>query len=456
MQSSTRRSFIGAAAGAAGGLAAGNARIAFATQPGRENRSLDIPDLDFLRHERLVHEPRARQLLREQGYDGYIATRGQNVLYLSNHLPLLSRMSDLGGAMAVFSATEGLPLGMVLGQFSYYYTYQEANLRLGHQHYLYTSPDPESDGPAAARMFRVIDHDDMDPIERRRRAAVAAAGPMHADARRALRAALTELVGNRARLATDDPELVETINSLSPHYDCSLDADILRAIRLVKSPAELELMSLASKQNIAAATEAAARLRDHWSLRHFRQDFYTEAARHGNTPVFMVIDGVAVDTFDAPIREGRGILIDCVSALHGYHGDYGRTVLIGEGSRRLESTVSAVRDAWDEVLEALKPGMSFSQIRQLGREALANRGHDLTVSFNPHSVGLHHTDQPRTARYRHAANNDITLLEDMILSVDCPVMDTGIGGTVHFEDLVHVSERGATPIHDSPDALIRV
>jgi Xaa-Pro aminopeptidase len=207
---------------------------------------------------------------------------------------------------------------------------------------------------------------------------------------------------------------------------------------------------------VAAAMAAAAAVREHGTLRAFRWAFYEEAVRRGHRPVFMVVDGVSVDHYDAPLREGQGMLIDCVSELHGYHGDYGRTVLIGEGSARLEATVAAVATAWEEVRQALRPGISFSQVRALGAETLRKLGHDITVPFVPHSVGLAHTDQPLTARYRPGPNADLVLVEDMILSVDCPVMDTGIGGTTHLEDLVHITPGGANPIHDTHQAVIRV
>ncbi len=44
----------------------------------------------------------------------------------------------------------------------------------------------------------------------------------------------------------------------------------------------------------------------------------------------------------------------------------------------------------------------------------------------------------------------LVLEKDMILSVDCPILDTAMGGTVHLEDLMRIADDGATPIHDVP------
>lgn len=455
----TRRQLVGGAltAGAVIASVAPGAKGSLSTPaPPSSASAAQLPDLGFLRTERLANETRARMLLREHGYDGYIATGAPNILYLSNHDPLRARMSGQSNMCAVFGTAERLPLGLVMGQFSFYYSYQEAALDLGHEHYLYTSPDPESAGAAPPTLFRVIDQGAITPREQRRRSAVAAAERMFPDEAAALKAALRDLVGRRGRIATDDPALQQRTDLEALGYECVFDEDILRLIRLAKTPAELRLMALASRHNIAAAEAAAGRLREHRSIRQFRSDFGACIAAAGGSPVFMVIDGVSVDTFDDTLREGQGILIDCVSAFHGYHGDYGRTVLLGEGPRRLESTVAAVKGAWDSILESLRPGVSFSAIRATGRAALESGSSDVRVGFNPHAVGLYHTDQPRTARYRTAQTNDVLLVEDMILSVDCPVIDTGIGGTVHFEDLVRITPEGAVPIHRSPEALLRL
>ena len=43
----------------------------------------------------------------------------------------------------------------------------------------------------------------------------------------------------------------------------------------------------------------------------------------------------------------------------------------------------------------------------------------------------------------------------MILSIDCPLFETGRGGTGHLEDLVRITDSGAEPIHTvQPAALI--
>jgi Xaa-Pro aminopeptidase len=98
--------------------------------------------------------------------------------------------------------------------------------------------------------------------------------------------------------------------------------------------------------------------------------------------------------------------------------------------------------------------MRFSQVRELGTSTLAKFGIDVPVTFSPHSVGLAHTDQPRLNV--DGSRTDVVIEENMILSIDCPLFETGEGGTAHLEDLVLVTRQGTVPIHDTGTATYTV
>ena len=67
------------------------------------------------------------------------------------------------------------------------------------------------------------------------------------------------------------------------------------------------------------------------------------------------------------------------------------------------------------------------------------------MRFGPHEVGLAHNDQPRSSADGSAAN--LVMEENMSLSIDMPLFETGSGGTGHLEDLVLITPSGAVPIH---------
>ena len=44
----------------------------------------------------------------------------------------------------------------------------------------------------------------------------------------------------------------------------------------------------------------------------------------------------------------------------------------------------------------------------------------------------------------------------MVLSVDCPLLDVGVGGSAHLEDLTLITADGSRPLHAVDPALILV
>jgi Xaa-Pro aminopeptidase len=154
------------------------------------------------------------------------------------------------------------------------------------------------------------------------------------------------------------------------------------------------------------------------------------------------------------LREGQGILIDCVSSLQNYHGDIGRTVFLGEPGARMRTATRAIAAAWDEIRQKLRPGLRYAQIRELGEATLRKHGYDVQVLFNPHGIGLWHGDDPRTNP--EGGPVDLALEEGMVLSVDCPVFDQGAGGTAHLEDLALITAQGSELLNDPGQRTILV
>jgi Xaa-Pro aminopeptidase len=50
----------------------------------------------------------------------------------------------------------------------------------------------------------------------------------------------------------------------------------------------------------------------------------------------------------------------------------------------------------------------------------------------------------------------LVLEEGTVFSVDCPVLESGLGGTIHLEDLMLIRRDGAEPQHTIPESVIVV
>jgi Xaa-Pro aminopeptidase len=245
--------------------------------------------------------------------------------------------------------------------------------------------------------------------------------------------------------------------AMLPAGRASIPAEpLLRRIRMVKSPAEIMLMRRAARENEQAARVAVASVRAGDSYEDLRRAFFAETGRRGGIPLFLAIDSAAAERRDGVIREGRAFQIDAVAHYARYHGDFGRTIFVGDADPLLERAVGAAHCANEAVAAALRPGLLYSDVMRIGREAMLAAGYDAPVPSAPHSVGLWHTDEAFEGDALTFAKADHRIEKDMVLSIDCPVLLTDIGGTVHLEDLWLVTENGCEPLNDTADPVLRI
>jgi Xaa-Pro aminopeptidase len=419
---------------------------------------------EILRQAPPVDLDRARAIMERDGLDGLLLSNPVNVYHLTGFWPATSRMGFRVGTYVLLSRDRQQPVGIVAAEFTYYYLLVDHAYEWPMQVFLFTGPaDREqlaaakagrfsTEPPAAgSTIFQDAGREPLVEYERRRTAAVQAAvarQPVSADAEFALVKALRTMGLDRGRVGIDSADLAPLF-AAAGLASTAVPAELtLQRIRLVKSARELQLMRLAATANMQAALAAAGAARAGATYRELRATFFAEAARRGNRGVFMVIGGVSAEGVDRTLRDGDAFLFDAVSEGAGYHGDFARTVFVGEPSKTMRAATQAIALGWSTVRDALRPGLRFSDITALGRETLRQAGHDFTVAFGPHSVGLQHTDA--------AGLGDVVLEPGMILSVDCPVMQAGIGGSAHLEDLTLITANGSEPIHPGAGSIVQV
>jgi Xaa-Pro aminopeptidase len=448
----SRRGLLGAGATAA----AISAVAAAATPP-----APSLPDLSFLRDTPLADLDRLRGFMRAAGLDAIVTSHPANVFYLTNHWPQLDRMGMEGSGIAVVSADPKAPVALVMHAFLYYYTHSPESAFGDRAIFTYTQPDGAAAGdgepPAqAARVMRTVDPARLTSLDRHRATMFGKVAPPSADASWALAKAVAALRLGGKRIGTDDPALNAALGLRGFTGSTVPAEDVIRSARQSKSPAELKLMRHAAQNNVEAAMAAAGQARSLGTSRRLRAEFYAEAARRGNMGHFMVVGGTSSEALDQPLVDGSSVSIDCVSTCRFYHGDFGRTIFVGEPPTEVRRAATAVAVAWQEIREALRPGMAFAEIPRIGRAALKAQGADLTVSFTPHSVGLFHTDHPQPSLVTPRRAEELKLEENMVLSVDCPVFMAGLGGTIHLEDLMLIRNGRAEAIHEVPPPVIVV
>jgi Xaa-Pro aminopeptidase len=453
----------GLGGGAAAGLVGGNAAAAALAAPALAPR----PDFGFLRTEALVNAERAQRIMAREQLDAFVVTQPTNVFYLANHWPNLDRMGFRHSMFVIYPRDPKRPVAMVMTGFLHYYRFADDVELPNHVVFPYTTPADAAAGvpngsgaiepPAAqTRMHRVLDPTLLTPREQRRRSVSESAQPESATADWALLKALRHLGLEKGRLGIDDPVIEALLARRGAATRCMPGEDALRRIRLVKSPTELKMMRIAAQNNVDAALATIAAVRSVDTTGELRTRFFTETARRGNQAVFIVIDGSSSEIASQPIRDGMAFSVDCVSHCLHYHGDFARTIFVGEPHPLMRRGTTAIYTAWREIQTQLRTGMRFVDVQRIGRESLKKQGADFSVNFTPHSVGLWHSDHPQPSVAEGRSVEGLVLEAGMVLSVDCPIMDTGMGGTCHLEDLMLIGDDGATPIHDVPPNIFMV
>jgi Xaa-Pro aminopeptidase len=238
-------------------------------------------------------------------------------------------------------------------------------------------------------------------------------------------------------------------------------SDVMRRLRMVKSPAEVARIRAAA-QLVSVAFEALPEaLALGISERDACLSLQLDILRRGadKIPYMIAASGpggyqtINSDPSNRVLRRGDLLIIDTGSSIDGYYCDFDRNFAFGppeDAARRAHDQVYAATDAG---ITAVRPGARVSEVWQamaasLGREAVMAA----SVGRMGHSVGLNLTEPPSI----HP--DDPTVIEvGMVLTVEPGVgYDTAAGEPrvmVHEENLV-VTEHGAELLsHRAPAAM---
>ncbi len=418
----------------------------------------------MLRRSGPMNVERAQEIMAQFELDGLVLSEPLNLFHALGYWPqiALTKAGQPPTSFVLIARDAKMAPGFVTTRFIYYYTFADSGFRSDLRVYLANTP--EDDGsvalvPAAATLMPDLGDAPLSPLEARRQTAwdvASHARASHQYMGAALAAAMRDMGMWHGRVAIDHP-VIEAVCARHEHPGTRVAADnIMRWIRLVKSPVEIALMRRAAIANAAAVHEVGRLVRAGASTADLRGGFDKAAAQRGNRSVFMTVDRASSELSDETVRDGQTLFIDGVSHYLHYHGDYARTVFVGEPRAPARRAVEAAAHGWQAIREILRPGLRFSEITAAGAEAVRRAGFNVTIGFGPHSVGLMHTDEPGEDRGGFYGKMDHVLRENMILSVDCPVMDTGWDGSAHLEDLMLITADGAEPIHPVADAVLVV
>ena len=479
----SRRSLIGgiAAAGATAGLSAcGNSNDvsnqASDALTNAENKSAPInsngpvipaePDRLLLNHENAVLE------MQKAKVDLLICSDPVNVQYITNSRDTAALIGVDGANFAALSSSIEKKPTVMGSRIGYYFDAPKPSV--GDQldfRFSGLPAEPEIFGTlieaadivkAPAKTFampRIHDVNALSQHEKRRLDQVDKAfTELYASIEACILAEILEAKLPNKTIAIDNPLLRTVIEKTGLDIKIVDGERLIRRIRMIKTPKEIEYMRFVAEANSLAAKEAARSAREGATFRDIRHEFSKTCAEYGSQFKYLMLDTHTPALAEGEIKNGRSFLMDAVSTFHEYHGDYGRTVCLGEPNKKMQQVIDGLSWVWDRVFPELKPGKTYGEIFGLATRLFAETGVDVAYGVNPHNVGMHHHDEPNAFDFSLSFAKDINieLQENMIVSIDMPVLDAGQGGSAHLEDSVLITKDGPEFINDPKDRFIVV
>jgi Xaa-Pro aminopeptidase len=156
-------------------------------------------------------------------------------------------------------------------------------------------------------------------------------------------------------------------------------------------------------------------------------------------------DGVAIHKNDY-------LGLDPCVCYKGYWADMGRVINVGPITEDFERYSNQLIDAFEEIVQGIKPGITVGELQQL---VCASLGLETTGETAGHGIGLDIHEPPFIC-----AGSDVVLKPGMTLEVE-PYLSRGSRkqggqGYFHYENLIIITEQGCAAVYSLPAEILQV
>lgn len=235
-------------------------------------------------------------------------------------------------------------------------------------------------------------------------------------------------------------------------------SNMVEKLRLIKSPAEIKILKEAAQIADAAFEHIV----------NFLRPGLTEIEVSNELEFFMRKQGATSSSFDIivasgvrsalphgvatskVIEKGDFVTMDYGALYNGYISDITRTVSIGEPSDELKNIYGIVREAQQNGMDKIKPGLLANEADALTRDIIAGKGYGEYFGHSTgHGIGVEVHEGPILS-----AKSEIVLESNMVVTVEPGIYIPGVGG-VRIEDDTIITESGNESLtHSTKELLI--
>ncbi len=254
-------------------------------------------------------------------------------------------------------------------------------------------------------------------------------------------------------------EKVLRLRTAMPGVDQSLAGDVLRELRMCKSPAEVQAL-----RDAAAAIDRVHTAVPQWlhagrTEREVGADIAAAIRAEGHETVDFVIVGSGPngasphhELSDRVIERGDPVVVDIGgTTATGYCSDSTRTYAVGEPPADFLSYYAVLERAQAAAVEHVHPGVSCASVDAAARNAITDGGYgEAFLHRTGHGIGLETHEDPYIV-----AGNELPLEPGMAFSVEPGIYLAGRHGA-RIEDIVVCTADGVEPLNGTSHQLVVV
>jgi len=390
----------------------------------------------------LVNKERTLQKMEQFNLDVLIASHPENVSYLADfqsHLPYMYRFLNVE-SFALFPRRPDIAPALIIGKgdvawAARYPSWMKEVYTFGNDVYFVYPEGALSEGE---KKFKAMLEDKV----------------RHAPtAGEAIVKALKQKGLDKGKIGLDEknvyPETREHIVQGLPQATI-LDAfELIRVIRMVKTPEELERIKEAGLLNERAAQSVLNRLAEGLSEEDLAQHFLECTAKEGavfefwntasgtQSSMTIMSYGHHQPRAKYPLKKGDMFRYDGGSIYNKYHSDAGGCAVLGTPNARMKPCYRAIEAGMEKAIELLRPeaipSKLFAEVAATVEKA-GIKDYTKYAHFCGHGIGIEARDYPVFTKPMKArspflpGSYDLPVEEGMVISIEVPYGELGLGG----------------------------
>jgi Xaa-Pro dipeptidase len=250
------------------------------------------------------------------------------------------------------------------------------------------------------------------------------------------------------------------IEQACPAFEMVSCQELMKEMRMIKSPAEIELISEAVRIAECALTSVISGIKPGITEKQLASRLVSRLLHEGSDPDLPFFPIVSfgenaanphATPTDRILKSGDLVLIDFGAKHLGYVSDITRTMAMGDVNPELEQIAAFVLEANTAGRKAVRPGIPASQVDQITRNVIEKAGYgEYFFHRTGHGIGKEGHEEPYISKY------DQTILEPgMTFTIEPGIYISGRGG-VRIEDNVVVTPDGCQSITGFPRELTQL